>query len=1504
MFNLHTFAKTTFRSALFTALLTLTFTAHEAQAQSVITNAPGYLITWDGNNGDNPTPPNVPANIARAAQGAVAYASGQLGPEIGAAWHYATNLNDGFYGNTKSWIGGTNDPAPWFAGIQLPTAVVLSGIAWGRDNTGASQDRWLGTYTLQISTNATFTTNAADWITLGTITYTNSAIGFSPWLRHRYQVASTTGGLVVAAGVRLLVPDSGLSATGTAIDELELFGSAIINFAYWHMGENDVSAANGVTNTVTTNLLGGVLSLQSNAVYTSSVAGPAAARAGSSLALQFTTGRYATNAAAFPITDNFGLELWVKPDATNAIQCIAYNGDSGPNGWGLYLYQGKYQGLFGGLAFLTGPDAVPGVWTHLALVRNNGLTTLYVNGVPAATSPVTPGVPTGRLALAAQPQTLTTEFFAGALDEVRVFGFTPGAFSTNYLLLNRGLVTTTADSGPGSLRQAIADLNAGGLPGRITFNVTGTITLASDLPACTVPVNVIGPGTNLLTISGNNSAWLFQLVANATNTIGGLTLANGFTANNNSGAAIYNLGYTIVTNCLFRSNSVVGGFGGAVANFGNGALLATNCTFANNTIRGGNGGSGLDSAGGAGGGGAGMGGAIYTEGFALTVWACNFQSNLAAGGNGGIALSTAGGGFGANGGFPNFGAGGAVFGGGGAGGFGGGGGGGGVSSDGGLGGFAGGGGGGSFVDDNPGGSGGAYGGAGGQGKLIPGNAKSGGGGGGAGLGAGIFARAGALSVVNCGFANNVATNGIGGAGGNPGGNGQGVGGAIFVLDGSINLTGSTFTGNTASTAQPILGGSTLVVNTNDSGAGSLRQAVLIANNAGSAATITFAPALSGQTITLTSGPLTLTQAATIAGPGANLLTVSGGGSSRVFVIAGGTTVTLSGLTISDGNAGGNDGGGIRCSGTLTLTACHLKNNRTSPSGSDARSGGGIYGVAGSSLTIADCLFTGNVSYYGSAITHESVNEALVSNTTVNGNTSMGNYSGAIVAGFGGKIRLESCTVSGNTYGSPGSASAAINAWPSSVLQYRNTIVAGNSGVGFTNYDNGSGGTLTSLGHNLSSDASGNLTGPGDQTNTNPLLAPLGNYGGPTQTRPPLLGSPAIDAGDDSITATFPTDQRGFARLAGAHADIGAVELPVSLVVLTNGNAGYGSLRYAVTYATNNSTITFAPALSGQTITLTSGQLTLSNTVTIDASLLPGGIQLNGNASSRIFEVLSGSTVVLDSLTLTNGRANGGSGGGILNAGNLTVNRCTLVGNRAGIYGGGIENNGSESLVINQSTFTANQCNQGGGGALDISVGPVTVQHCTMVGNVTVSLGGAGGIGNYSSGVTINNTIVAGNSSPGQPNLEGNPMTFTGVNLTNGTPLLATLGNYGGPTPTMPPLPGSLAIDGATNGTSFTTDQRGLPRIVGTFADLGAVEGVFNPSYPLVNVTQLGSGNVQFAFTNLSGPTYRVLASTNVAAPLNTWSNLGAPIEAPAGTFQFTDIQAPNYPQRFYRVTTP
>ena len=59
-----------------------------------------------------------------------------------------------------------------------------------------------------------------------------------------------------------------------------------------------------------------------------------------------------------------------------------------------------------------------------------------------------------------------------------------------------------------------------------------------------------------------------------------------------------------------------------------------------------------------------------------------------------------------------------------------------------------------------------------------------------------------------------------------------------------------------------------------------------------------------------------------------------------------------------------------------------------------------------------------------------------------------------------------------------------------------------------------------------------------------------------------------------------------------------------------------------------------------------------------------------------------------------------------------------------------------------------------------------------------------------------------------------------------------------------------------------------------------------------------------AATNTPSASLTVWASTNVALPFAQWSNLGAPVESPAGTFLFTDPQATNKAQRFYRVSSP
>jgi PKD repeat protein len=336
--------------------------------------------------------------------------------------------------------------------------------------------------------------------------------------------------------------------------------------------------------------------------------------------------------------------------------------------------------------------------------------------------------------------------------------------------------------------------------------------------------------------------------------------------------------------------------------------------------------------------------------------------------------------------------------------------------------------------------------------------------------------------------------------------------------------------------------------------------------------------------------------------------------------------------------------------------------------------------------------------------------------------------------------------------------------------------------------------------------------------------------------------------------------------------------PLGQLVVGNINdSGPGTLREAIADATNGELITFAPNLSGSTIMLAS-TLTISNTsLTIDASVLPGGIQINGNGAVQVFNIGPSTvtpsipTVILNSLTITNGYASG-SGGGIFNAANLTLNQCTVSGNRASGGGGGIFS--FETLTLNQCTVSGNRIGNGstgaGGGIYNSDTGTLMLNQCTVWGNVAAY----GAIANYiSSGriivnectvfgnpsggiflesnigpdggyLALTNTIVAGNF--GGYNLLADIVINSGIGLNYGgsnivqtiqnvgtitgpapltnAPDLLPLGNYGGPTQTMPPAPGSPAIRaGSVAANTFTTDQRGYPRTQNGLIDLGAVE---------------------------------------------------------------------------------
>ena len=165
------------------------------------------------------------------------------------------------------------------------------------------------------------------------------------------------------------------------------------------------------------------------------------------------------------------------------------------------------------------------------------------------------------------------------------------------------VVTSTADSGPGTLRQAVLDAAPGD---SITFSVTGTINLLSQI-GIDKNLTISGPGAASLTISGGNAVRIFNIVSVNVN-ISGLTIANG-NAGADNGGGIFNFGGSLtLNNVIFTNNQAPGGSGGAIyqnqgsltvmnsafngsssATDGAGImatdlpLMVSNCTFANNT---------------------------------------------------------------------------------------------------------------------------------------------------------------------------------------------------------------------------------------------------------------------------------------------------------------------------------------------------------------------------------------------------------------------------------------------------------------------------------------------------------------------------------------------------------------------------------------------------------------------------------------------------------------------------------------------------------------------------------------------------------------------------------------------------------------------------------------------------------------------------------------------------------------------------------------------------------
>ena len=298
----------------------------------------------------------------------------------------------------------------------------------------------------------------------------------------------------------------------------------------------------------------------------------------------------------------------------------------------------------------------------------------------------------------------------------------------------------------------------------------------------------------------------------------------------------------------------------------------------------------------------------------------------------------------------------------------------------------------------------------------------------------------------------------------------------------------------------------------DDGECTLREAITSANtDTSSGAAGECEPGSGADTIHLPSGTITLSSTLpflvstiTIDGGSSQNPTISGNDQVQVFLAGSAAKLTLSNLTVANGNATTGSGGAIaNFSGDLTV-------NNSTFSGNSGGSGGAIVNTAGGTV--------------------------VVSNSTFSGNRATFSWGGGI-ANLSGDLTVNNSTFSGNSAPSGG----GILNFGAATL--KNTIVANSpSGGDCVGASDG--------GYNLVEDGSC-ITAATSLSEVDPLLGALADNGGPTKTHALLEGSPAIDAIPDTNGSTpgcgdagITTDQRGVARPQGSACDIGAYEVEV------------------------------------------------------------------------------------------------------------------------------------------------------------------------------------------------------------------------------------------------------------------------------------------------------------------------------------------------------------------------
>lgn len=473
---------------------------------------------------------------------------------------------------------------------------------------------------------------------------------------------------------------------------------------------------------------------------------------------------------------------------------------------------------------------------------------------------------------------------------------------------------------------------------------------------------------------------------------------------------------------------------------------------------------------------------------------------------------------------------------------------------------------------------------------------------------------------------------------------------------------------------------------------------------------------------------------------------------RPFTINPNTSVTIQNLTMSNGDSD-MLGGAIYNDGTLSLYNSSI-----------------LFNFGGTGTAIYN---NGNLHIATSTIGHNrgDTGAGIYNNGTVTiTNSTISNNSADNGAGIfnNGTVTITASTLDHNRAENGG---GGIFNNTLATVTVNNSIIANSHHTGgFSSDCTNSGGTINDEGHNIVEDNSCGFTGGSD-----PMLTLLQDHGGPTLTKAPLPGSPAINNGSNS----FSTDQRGVARPQGGTNDIGAYELYdcTTQPWIVGIEAG---LRDAIN-CFNTTTISNSYTISlTQNISLTESASTFENTTSgVDLLFEGNGFTVDGQGIEdvRPFENSTDTHVAMQNISITGGNPPS-FGGGIKNSGYLTFTNGTISGNSTHFSAGGIYNTGT--LILNNSEISNNTSNDGhgngaGGGILN-SGGSLIVINSVIKDNLAYRTGGGIHISNYGL-VTLNNSTIKDNTAVASSG--GGIFNYNGTLHINQSTINGNTARYGG-----------------------------------------------------------------------------------------------------------------------------